>query len=162
MQTNECHNELPVVYLIQTYFLTPISRIVIKSGTPRDCDELLPILFKIHDSWYRSRPRMLETIPQPNIQPLTHPDMEIRESIPCHKRNLFDARSRTPPVPHHVPRGKTFHVKHHSKRGNRTTHTSVEHLHDNPSGGKIFQKFQRVQEHVFGRYSSHADQPARI
>jgi len=43
-QTNECHNELLVKYQNQTYFLTPRSRIVIKLGTPRDCDELLPII----------------------------------------------------------------------------------------------------------------------
>jgi len=67
--------------------------------------------------------------------------MEIREtSIPCHKRNLLEQRSRTPPVSHHVPRGKTIHVKHHSKRGNGTTPTLGEHLRDNLSGGKIFQK----------------------
>ncbi|KAH0944997.1 hypothetical protein HN011_008029 [Eciton burchellii] len=51
--------------------------------------------------------------------------MEIREpSIPCHKRNLLDQRSRTPPEPHHVPRGKYLHVKHHSKRSIGTTHTT--------------------------------------
>ncbi|KAH0944445.1 hypothetical protein HN011_009617, partial [Eciton burchellii] len=70
-QTNECHYELPVTYQNQTYFLTPRSRILVKSGTPRDCNELLPIIFKIHDSWFRSMPRLVETIPPPNIQPLT-------------------------------------------------------------------------------------------
>jgi hypothetical protein len=53
-QTNECHNELPVTYQNKTYFLKPRAKIVIKSGTPRDCDELRTIIFKIHDSWFRS------------------------------------------------------------------------------------------------------------
>jgi hypothetical protein len=72
-QTNECHNEIPVTYQNQTYFLTPRSRIVIKSGTARDCDELLLIILKVHDSRFRSMPRLVETIPPPNIQPLTRP-----------------------------------------------------------------------------------------
>jgi hypothetical protein len=34
--------------------------------------------------------------------------MEIRKtSVPCHKRNLFAKRYRTPPEQHHVPRAKT-------------------------------------------------------
>jgi len=62
-----------VTYQNQTYFLTPRYKIIIKSDTPRDCNELLPIMFKIHDSWFRSMPRLVETIPPPNIQPLTRP-----------------------------------------------------------------------------------------
>jgi len=64
--------------------------------------------------------------------------MEIRETnIPCHKQNLLEQRSRTPPEPHHVPRERTLHVKHHSKRGNEATHTAREHLHDEPFGWEI-------------------------
>ncbi|KAH0944579.1 hypothetical protein HN011_004488 [Eciton burchellii] len=53
-QTNECHKELQDTY--QTYFHTPRSRIVIESGIPRDCVELLPIIYKVHDSWFLSMP----------------------------------------------------------------------------------------------------------
>jgi len=49
-QDTECHNELPVIYQNQSYFLALRSRILIKTGTQRDCNELLPIMFKIHDS----------------------------------------------------------------------------------------------------------------
>jgi len=36
--------------------------------------ELLSIMFKIHDGfWFRSMPRLGETIPPPNIQPFTRP-----------------------------------------------------------------------------------------
>jgi len=71
-QDIECYNKLPVIYQNQSYFLTPRSRILIK-GTKRDCNELLPIMFKIHDSWFRSMPRLVETISPPKIQPLTRP-----------------------------------------------------------------------------------------
>jgi len=56
----------------QSYFLVSRSRILIKTGTQRDCNELLPIMFKIHDFWFRSMPRLVETIPLPNIQLLTY------------------------------------------------------------------------------------------
>jgi len=72
-QTNECDNELPVTYQRQTYFLTPKSKIAIKSGTPKDCDVLLTLIFNIRDSWFPSMPRLVETIPPTNIQPLTRP-----------------------------------------------------------------------------------------
>jgi len=49
-QDTKCHNELPVIYQTQSYFLAPRSRILMKTGTQRDYNELLPIMFKIHDS----------------------------------------------------------------------------------------------------------------
>jgi len=58
----ECHNELPVIYQNQSYFLAPKSRILIKTGIQRDGKELLPIMFKIHNSWFRSMPRLVEII----------------------------------------------------------------------------------------------------
>jgi len=70
-QINGCHNELPVTYQNQSYFLALRSRILIGTSIPRDCNELLPIMFTIHDSWSRSR--LVETIFPPNIQPLTRP-----------------------------------------------------------------------------------------
>ncbi|KAH0944559.1 hypothetical protein HN011_006838 [Eciton burchellii] len=70
-QTNECHMELPVTF--QTYFLTPKSRFVNQPGTPRDCNEIRPIIIEIHDSWFRSMPRLVESIPPPNIQSLMRP-----------------------------------------------------------------------------------------
>jgi hypothetical protein len=72
-QTNECYKELPDTYQNKTHFLTSRSRIIIKSETPRECVELLPIIYKVHDSWFRSMPRLVETIPPPNILSLTRP-----------------------------------------------------------------------------------------
>jgi len=72
-QNTECHNELSVTYQNQSYFLTSRSRILVKTNTQRDCNELLPIMFKIHDSWFWSMPRLVETIPPAKIQPLIRP-----------------------------------------------------------------------------------------
>jgi len=44
-----------------------------KTGTQRNCNELFPIMFKIHDSWFQWIPKLLETVPPINVQLLTHP-----------------------------------------------------------------------------------------
>jgi hypothetical protein len=54
-------------------FLLPRSRIITKTGTIRDCNELLPVVYKIYDIWFRIGTRPTETLPPPVIQPLTKP-----------------------------------------------------------------------------------------
>jgi len=90
-QIIKCHNELPVIHRKHSYFLAPKSRILIKTGTQRNCNELFAIMFKIHDSWFRSTPILIETISSPNIQYTYIFQMEVRKpSIPRHKRNLLN------------------------------------------------------------------------
>ncbi|RLU14661.1 hypothetical protein DMN91_006526 [Ooceraea biroi] len=72
-QTNHCYNELPVIHSNVSYFLSPRSRILLKVGTPKDCNELLPTMFRMHDSWYKLMPRPVEALPPPTIEPLTRP-----------------------------------------------------------------------------------------
>jgi hypothetical protein len=71
--TETCHNELPITYNNVSMFLLPRSRIITKSGTVRDCNELLPVMYKIHDIWFRIGTRPTETLPPPIIQPLMKP-----------------------------------------------------------------------------------------
>jgi len=85
-QDTECH-ELPVIYQNQFYFLASRSRILIKTGIQRDWNELLPIMFKIHNSWFPSMPRLVEIIPPSAYT--SH--VEIRKpSSSYHKRNLLN------------------------------------------------------------------------
>lgn len=72
-QTNVCYNELPVTHQNRSLFLLPRSRILTKSGTIKDCNELLPTMYKIHNTWYRMLPRPTESLAPPTIQPLTRP-----------------------------------------------------------------------------------------
>lgn len=72
-QTEGCYNELPVTHTNSTYFLSPKSRILLKGGTQRDCNELLPPMFRIHDTWFRMMPRPVEALPPPVIKPLSKP-----------------------------------------------------------------------------------------
>lgn len=72
-QTELCYNELPVTHNNQSYFLAPRSHILIKTGTVRECSELLPTMYHVEGSWFRLMPRPVEAIPPPTIQPLTRP-----------------------------------------------------------------------------------------
>lgn len=72
-RTENCYNELPVTYQNTSYFLLPRSRIMTKTGTSRDCNDLLPNLYKIDDIWYRITTNVAETLSPPVIQPLTTP-----------------------------------------------------------------------------------------
>jgi len=71
--TETCYNELPVTYQNKSLFLQPRSKILTKTGTPRDCNELLPVMYKILNTWYKLSPKPSETIAPPTIQPLTKP-----------------------------------------------------------------------------------------
>jgi len=72
-QTENCYLELPVTHGNTSAFLLPGSRILTRTGTPRDCSELLPTMYRLHGTWYRLMPRPMESIPPPIIQPLTRP-----------------------------------------------------------------------------------------
>lgn len=72
-QTERCYGELPVTYNNMSYFLTPRSRILSRTGTPRECNEVLPPMYHIQDTWFRMMPRPVESMPPPVIRPLTKP-----------------------------------------------------------------------------------------
>lgn len=55
-QIETCYNELPVFHNNASYFLLPKSRILTKSGTARECNELLPAMYRIEDSWFKLMP----------------------------------------------------------------------------------------------------------
>lgn len=73
-QTKNCYNELPVSHGNNSYYLSPRSRILLKSGTARDCSDVLPPMYQIHGTWFRMMPRPTEAVPPPVIQPLTKPE----------------------------------------------------------------------------------------
>ncbi|XP_072766924.1 uncharacterized protein [Anoplolepis gracilipes] len=72
-QTKTCYSELPVTYQNHSLFLQPRSKILTKTGTPRDCNELLPVTYKILNTWYKLSPKPSESVAPPTIQPLTTP-----------------------------------------------------------------------------------------
>jgi hypothetical protein len=48
-------------------------------------------MFKIHDSWFRSIPRLVETIPPPNIQPLTRPTWKYVNSASLATSGIYSS-----------------------------------------------------------------------
>ena len=70
---DDCYNELPVTYQNRSLFLLPRSKILTQTGTLRDCNELLPVMYQIHDTWYKMTPKPTESIAPPVIEPLTKP-----------------------------------------------------------------------------------------
>lgn len=71
--TETCYNELPVTHGNVSYFISPRSRILHKTGTARECNEMLPPMYQVQGTWFKMMPRPVESIPPPTIQPLTTP-----------------------------------------------------------------------------------------
>lgn len=64
-KTEDCYNELPVTHNNETYFLTPKTRILTKFGTRRQCNGLLPTIYKVDEQWVKLTPSpMITTAPQ--------------------------------------------------------------------------------------------------
>lgn len=64
-KTEECYNELPVTHNNETYFLAPKTRILTRIGTRRQCNPLLPIIYKVDEQWVKLTPSpMITTTPQ--------------------------------------------------------------------------------------------------
>ncbi|KYM96588.1 hypothetical protein ALC62_12750, partial [Cyphomyrmex costatus] len=75
-----CYTELPVTHANQSFFLQPRSRILTKTGTLRDCNQLLPVMYKLHGIWFRLTPKPIEVIAPAILQPLSHPTWQYSSS----------------------------------------------------------------------------------
>lgn len=49
-----------------SYFLTPKTRVLVRQGTPIDCNPLLPTGYQVNEVWYYVTPD-LTAAPEPNI-----------------------------------------------------------------------------------------------
>ena len=54
----ECYEELPVIADNTTWFLTPKTHILIKTGTQVDYDTIIPPYYKIDGSWINLLPKL--------------------------------------------------------------------------------------------------------
>ncbi|KAG7196298.1 hypothetical protein KM043_018547, partial [Ampulex compressa] len=54
--TEQCYDELPVMVKNISSFVTPKTRILTSHGSMRDCSNVLPVMYKIEDSWHRFIP----------------------------------------------------------------------------------------------------------
>lgn len=68
-----CYQEIPVECGKENYFMKPQTRIITKSGTPRDCNTLLPTMFYITSNWIQFLPTTVKAETPQIIKPLSKP-----------------------------------------------------------------------------------------
>lgn len=89
--TEECYDELPVTHRNHSFFLLPRSRILTSKGTAKDCNGLLPNLYRIDGTWYRMTPRPIEALSPPVIEPLTQPKWQYTSSSSLATSGIYSA-----------------------------------------------------------------------
>lgn len=52
-RTEDCYNEMPVLFQNSSYFLRPSTRILVKYGTPVPCSPLAPVLYMVDGVWVK-------------------------------------------------------------------------------------------------------------
>lgn len=72
-RTDECYNELPVTFRNQSFFLSTISRTLIRTGTHIECNPMLPAEYWIDGTWYRFTPHPVEVLPPGQLHPASMP-----------------------------------------------------------------------------------------
>lgn len=73
-QVSECYDGLPVTYRNESLFLSPRTKILTRHRTPKECNDILPSMYRLQGIWYRQTeqsPKLIETIPPPTIQPIS-------------------------------------------------------------------------------------------
>ena len=70
-KTEECYLQLPVTRGNQSYFLSPRTHILTKSGTQTNCNSLIPSMYLFGETWYKLIPNPVESIAPTIIKPLT-------------------------------------------------------------------------------------------
>ncbi|XP_070518973.1 uncharacterized protein [Cardiocondyla obscurior] len=69
----ECYSELPVLKNNETYFLSPRTHILTRTGTQISCNRVIPPMYFLNDGWYRMIPTPERTLPPTTIKPMTKP-----------------------------------------------------------------------------------------
>lgn len=77
-QTTECYTQLPVKVANSSYFLTPRTHIIKKTGTQITCNHLVPAMYKIKGTWYSLEPQPRQATSPTILKPLTEHTWEYR------------------------------------------------------------------------------------
>lgn len=72
-QTEKCYAEMPAFQGNMSIFISPKSRIIMQKGTERECNNLLPVMYQIDNTWYKLIPKPVESLPPQMLNPSTKP-----------------------------------------------------------------------------------------
>ncbi|XP_070521069.1 uncharacterized protein [Cardiocondyla obscurior] len=109
-QTEECFNELPVTNCNQSFFFLPRSSILTITGTPKDCNGLLPTMYKIDSTWYRLTPRSVKALAPPIIELLIQPKWQYTSPNFLATSSIYSSEDLDRLRTHNVPCKKTIHA----------------------------------------------------
>lgn len=88
-KTAECYNDLPVNHQNESMFLRPKSRILVKTGTRRSCNEVVPPMFKVEETWYKFTPRASEAKLPQKLKPLTSMNWKYSNPGPLGSSGIY-------------------------------------------------------------------------
>lgn len=75
----ECYQQLPVMRGNDTYFLTPRTHILLKTGTQVSCSRVIPTMYLLHDGWYRITPNVEYSKSPTVMKPMTKPTWQYSD-----------------------------------------------------------------------------------
>ena len=70
-KTEECYLQLPIFRGNQSFFLSPRTHILTKSGIQTNCNSFLPPMHLFGETWYKLLPNPVESIPRTIVKLLT-------------------------------------------------------------------------------------------
>ena len=71
-KSEECYLQLPVFRGNQSFFLSPRTYILTKSGIQTNCNSFLPAMYLFGETWYKLLPNPVESIAPILVKPLTN------------------------------------------------------------------------------------------
>ncbi|APG78728.1 putative glycoprotein [Hubei rhabdo-like virus 7] len=63
--SENCYQDLPILYNNESYFLTPRSKLIVKEGHEIECSNLMPEKYFVEGTWYRKNRHGLDAAPSP-------------------------------------------------------------------------------------------------
>ena len=72
-KTKECYLQLPITRGNQSLILSSRTHIIMKGGVQVDCNPIIPLMYRLDESWYRLTPAPIEAMFPTIMNPMTKP-----------------------------------------------------------------------------------------
>lgn len=87
--SDKCYQEFPVIYQNSTWFMSPRTHILQKSGNEVQCSEVVPVNFFIQGRWYSFNPKIHETTAPTNLVPDSQSSWNYNQPSPLMNSGLY-------------------------------------------------------------------------